>query len=46
MWRWSATLQKARRKDVGHYMGKLEEIVAVFEEIDEVKRQTTPYSLS
>jgi hypothetical protein len=35
--RWECTLQNAWRKDAAHCMGKLEEIVAVFEEINEVK---------
>jgi hypothetical protein len=39
--RWECTLQKVWRKDVAHCMDELGEIVAVFEETDEVKERRT-----
>jgi hypothetical protein len=39
--RWTIAKKKARRKDVAHCMGELEEIVTVFEEINKMK-ETNP----
>jgi hypothetical protein len=41
--RWECTLQKVWRKDVAHCMDELGEIVAVFEETDEVKEPNHNY---